>query len=127
MTKTDERTNKHGVRVTEHICETCGEPFTVCPGVDDWPDCLSDTCASYDASREVNLDIFRLTTLGQRIRARRKQLGLTQDQLSEKCGCTMKTISRLELDTHPFGPFYSTIKQIAKALEITIDELDPQG
>ncbi len=57
--KTGEHTNEHGVRVTEHICEACGEPFTICPGIDDFPDCLGDDCDSYDPDREVDLNDLR--------------------------------------------------------------------
>jgi len=60
--KTGQHTNKHGVRVTTHICDTCGIEFTLCPGVDDWPDCLSEDCASYDPDREVDLDNLEPTT-----------------------------------------------------------------
>lgn len=60
--KTGEHTNEHGVKVTEHVCDTCGEKFTICPGVDDWPDCLSDDCTSYDPDREVDLDNIEPTT-----------------------------------------------------------------
>ena len=60
--KTGEHTNKHGVRVTEHICDTCGAEFTLCPGDDRWPDCLDESCASYDPEREVDLDNLKPTT-----------------------------------------------------------------
>lgn len=53
--KTGEHTNEHGVKVTEYICDTCGNTFTVCPGVDDWDNCLAENCASYDPEREVDL------------------------------------------------------------------------
>ena len=59
--KTGEHTNEHGVRVTEHVCETCGGVFTICPGVDDWSNCLSEDCASYDPEREVDLDAIKPT------------------------------------------------------------------
>ena len=54
--KTGEFTNEYGVRVTEHICDTCGTLFSLCPGVDDWPDCLGIDCDSYDPDREVDLE-----------------------------------------------------------------------
>ena len=54
--KTGEHTNEHGVRVTEHICETCGVEFTICPGIDDYPDCLDIDCDSYDPDCEVDLE-----------------------------------------------------------------------
>ena len=54
--KTGEHTNEWGVRVTEHVCETCGVDFTICPGVDDWPNCLDEVCGSYDPDCEVHLN-----------------------------------------------------------------------
>ena len=46
--KTGEHTNEHGVRVTEHTCDTCGLEFTICPGIDDYPNCMTIDCDSYD-------------------------------------------------------------------------------
>ena len=60
--KTGEHTNEHGVRVTEHICDTCGVEFTVCPGVDGWDDCLAESCLSYDPEREVDLSALTPTS-----------------------------------------------------------------
>ncbi len=53
MTKTGEHTNIHGVRVTEHICDTCGNTFTICPGIDDYPNCGDIDCTSYDPDTEM--------------------------------------------------------------------------
>jgi hypothetical protein len=60
--KIGEHTNEYGIRVTEHMCETCGEEFTLTPGADDWPDCLSDKCDSYDPDRETDLDALKPPT-----------------------------------------------------------------
>jgi hypothetical protein len=65
--KTSEHTNEHGIRVTEHICETCGVYFSLTPGSDDWPDCLGDDCASYDPDREIDVDELKLPTGPRRI------------------------------------------------------------
>lgn len=60
--KTGEHTNEHGVRVTEHTCDTCGVAFTICPGVDDWSDCLDEDCDSYDPDLEVDLNNIKPST-----------------------------------------------------------------
>ena len=60
--KTGEHTNEWGVRVTEHICDTCGVEYTICPGVDNWNNCLADNCDSYDPDCEVDLDNLKPTT-----------------------------------------------------------------
>ena len=52
-------TNQYGTPISTHICDTCGEPFTLCPGVEpereDWDNCLATTCDSYDPMRDVDL------------------------------------------------------------------------
>lgn len=60
--KTGQHTNEYGVKVTEHICDTCGAPFTICPGVDDWANCLAEDCDSYDPSCEVDLNNIQPST-----------------------------------------------------------------
>lgn len=54
-----ETDNEYGTPVVEYRCETCGEPFTVCPAPepeadDRWTGCLSTVCASYDPKRDVD-------------------------------------------------------------------------
>ena len=49
--------NRHGVIVSDHICDTCDEPFTVTPAVDEtrWGgSCLDVTCKSYDPARDAD-------------------------------------------------------------------------
>lgn len=61
-------TNEYGTLVSCHRCNTCGRYFTVCPHNrgQHYDDCLADTCASYDESRDVDkmfdggADIIRL-------------------------------------------------------------------
>lgn len=53
--------NEIGTPVSEHVCESCGQGFTVCPAVpsekaDEWRGCLADDCSSYDLARDI--DIF---------------------------------------------------------------------
>ena len=54
--KTGEHTNEHGVRVTEHVCDTCGVEFEICPGIDDYPNCLTIECDSYDPDVELSAE-----------------------------------------------------------------------
>ncbi len=54
--------------------------------------------------------IFDATDLGAAIRARRKELGLTQQQLADYCGCGKRFISELERGK-------ATV-QLGKALEV---------
>jgi len=57
--KTGESTNEYGTPISTHICDTCGDEFTMCPAIPDdddrWPDCLSETCASYDPERDIDI------------------------------------------------------------------------
>lgn len=51
------RPNEHDTPVAHFQCGTCGEPFTITPApecFDDWQNCLSPQCASYDTSRDVD-------------------------------------------------------------------------
>jgi|GEM_PF-3981325 len=56
-----ERTvNDYGTPVDAYVCETCHEPFTVCPANDDrsrddeWTGCMATTCLSYDPARDAD-------------------------------------------------------------------------
>lgn len=54
--KTGEHINQYGVPVSEHVCDTCKEPFTLTPAVDaqkdGWDNCMSKECGSYDSARD---------------------------------------------------------------------------
>ena len=54
--KTGEHKNQHGILVSDHVCDTCGEPFTVTPAVDnkDWENCQAKICKSYDPKRDAD-------------------------------------------------------------------------
>ena len=54
--KTGTTFNEYGTMVSSHICDTCGNRFTVCPPVKnkDWEDCLGVDCKSYDAKRDAD-------------------------------------------------------------------------
>lgn len=62
------------------------------------------------------------TTLAERIRIRRTELGLTQEQLAIKAGIPYTTLSKIENDLVK-NPTVNTLKKIADALEIKIDDL----
>ena len=61
------------------------------------------------------------TTLGKRITANRKRLGLTQDQLAEKLGITAQAVSKWENDLS--CPDISILPKLADIFGTTIDTL----
>ena len=64
-------------------------------------------------------------TVGERIRAARKEAGLTQKQLGEKLGVSAAMIGQYETGVR--NPKLGTLKKIANALEIdllTLIDLD---
>ena len=60
-------------------------------------------------------------TLGKRISANRKRLGLTQDQLAERLGVTAQAVSKWENDQS--CPDIGTLPKLAEIFDITTDEL----
>ncbi len=60
-------------------------------------------------------------TLGKRIVAHRKRLGLTQDQLAEKMGVTAQAVSKWE--NNQSCPDISALPQLADIFGITVDAL----
>lgn len=62
-----------------------------------------------------------LKKIGSRIRARRKELDLSQENLAEKCGCSSVFISHVELGRS--APSFHLFLDICNALEITPDAL----
>ena len=64
-------------------------------------------------------------TLGKRIVAHRKRLGMTQDQLAEKMGITAQAVSKWENDQS--CPDISALPQLADIFDITIDALLGRG
>lgn len=61
--------------------------------------------------------------VGQTIRSLRMRAGLTQDDLSEKAGLPQSHISRLENAEH--SATHLTLEKIAKALGVTVRDIDP--
>ncbi|WP_322176677.1 helix-turn-helix domain-containing protein [Acutalibacter caecimuris] len=60
-------------------------------------------------------------TTGQRIKAAREKVGVSQAQLAERLGVPYQSISQWERDKR--NPKYATLEKIAQALETTVDEL----
>ena len=60
-------------------------------------------------------------TIGKRISAARKQAGLTQSQLAEKCTVATITIQQYELDKRQ--PRLEQLSKIAVALGVTVSDL----
>ena len=60
-------------------------------------------------------------TLGKRIMAARKKLGLTQDQLAERLGVTAQAVSKWENDQS--CPDITMLPKLAELFNTTTDEL----
>ena len=67
----------------------------------------------------------KLRELGKRIRALREHRGLTQEELASRCGISVSFASLLERGER--SPSYETLVQIAKALEVPVQELFRDG
>lgn len=66
--------------------------------------------------------VYRYTmTLGERIKARRTELGLTQAQLAEKAGVRQPTLSNWESGAG--SPQLAKLTSVAAALGVTLAEL----
>ena len=51
--------NEFEAPVSHHICEDCGNMFTVCPPAkENWGGCLGPECESYDINRDVDALLF---------------------------------------------------------------------
>ncbi|MCR1985038.1 helix-turn-helix transcriptional regulator [Blautia coccoides] len=55
------------------------------------------------------------------IRSRRKELGLLQDELAKKCGVSRQTINAIE--NNKYDPTLALAFNLAKELQVTVDEL----
>lgn len=55
------------------------------------------------------------------IRIKRKELGLSQEELAKKCGVTRQTINAIE--NNKYDPTLALAFNLAKELKITVDEL----
>lgn len=64
-------------------------------------------------------DIYKF--LGVRVRAERKKLGLTQEELAEKAGITGNFLGHIERGTKKAS--LETVRKLADALEMPVDRL----
>ena len=56
-----------------------------------------------------------------RIRERRKELGLSQKELAQKCGVSRQTLNAIE--NNKYDPTLSLAFHLARELQLTVDEL----
>ncbi len=63
-----------------------------------------------------------MSTIGKNIKRFRQEKGLSQDRLSKLADLSLNTVVKIELDESP-NPTIETIQRIAKALEVSVDEL----
>ncbi len=68
------------------------------------------------------MDDSKQETIGQKIKKRRHELKLTQEGLARKADIPYTTFVKIEADVVK-SPSVDTVKKIAMALDITIDEL----
>ena len=55
------------------------------------------------------------------IRNRRKELGLSQEELAKKCGVSRQTVNAIE--NNKYDPTLTLAFSLAKELQLTVDEL----
>ena len=55
------------------------------------------------------------------IRSRRRELGLSQEELAKKCGVSRQTVNAIE--NNKYDPTLSMAFSLAKELQLTVDEL----
>ncbi len=63
-----------------------------------------------------------MSTIGKNIKRFRQEKGLSQDKLSKLADLSLNTVVKIELDDSP-NPTIETVQRIAKALEVSVDEL----
>ena len=60
--------------------------------------------------------------IADNIKKYRGKLGISQDKLSKLADLSLNTVVKIELDESP-NPTIETIQKIAKALEVSVDDL----
>lgn len=63
-----------------------------------------------------------MSTIGKNIKKYRQEKELSQDKLSKLADLSLNTVVKIELDESP-NPTIETIQKIAKALNVTVDDL----
>ena len=61
------------------------------------------------------------TNIKNTIRNRRKELGLSQEELAKKCGVSRQTVNAIE--NNKYDPTLSLAFSLARELQLTVDEL----
>ena len=56
-----------------------------------------------------------------KIRTKRKELGISQEELAKKCAVSRQTINAIE--NNKYDPTLSLAFRLARELELTVDEL----
>lgn len=64
-----------------------------------------------------------MTPIGKFLADRRRRKGLTQMQVAIAAGMTQSEISRLECDARRVNVTFESVRRIAIALDISLDEL----
>ena len=59
------------------------------------------------------------------IRNKRKELGLSQEELAKKCGVSRQTVNAIE--NNKYDPTLALAFCLAKELQVTVDELFTPG
>lgn len=63
-----------------------------------------------------------MSTIGKNIKRLRQEKGLSQDKLSKLADLSLNTVVKIELEDSP-NPTIETVQRIAKALEVSVDDL----
>lgn len=63
-----------------------------------------------------------MSTIGKNIKRLRQEKWLSQDKLSKLADLSLNTVVKIELDDSP-NPTIETVQRIAKALEVSVDDL----
>jgi len=63
-----------------------------------------------------------MSTIGKNVKRYRHEKGLSQDKLSKLADLSLNTVVKIELGESP-NPTIETIQKIAKALEVSVDDL----
>ena len=63
-----------------------------------------------------------MSTIGKNIKQYRQNKELSQDKLSKLADLSLNTVVKIELDESP-NPTIETIQKIAKALDVSVDDL----
>ena len=63
-----------------------------------------------------------MSTIGKNIKRLRQEKGISQDKLSKLADLSLNTVVKIELEDSP-NPTIETVQRIAKALEVSVDDL----